>query len=100
MKTQILAAMGETVLQPTARLNEALAANDRMKYFSRYCSLRCLMPSTRTSRRARPHVRLCEELRSVDDRAARKVSVPEKRWSLSSHSSYWENTGLDLRIIE
>ena len=34
MKTQILAAIGETVLQPAARLNEALAANDRIKYFS------------------------------------------------------------------
>jgi hypothetical protein len=33
MKTQILAAIGETVLQPAARLNEALAANDRIKYF-------------------------------------------------------------------
>jgi hypothetical protein len=31
MKTQILAAIGETVLQPAARLNEALAANDRIK---------------------------------------------------------------------
>jgi hypothetical protein len=33
MKTQILAAIGETVLQPAARLNEALAANHRIKYF-------------------------------------------------------------------
>ena len=33
MKTQILAAIGETVLQPAALLNEALAANDRIKYF-------------------------------------------------------------------
>ena len=33
MKTQILAAIGETVLQPAAGLNEALAANDRIKYF-------------------------------------------------------------------
>jgi len=32
-ETQILAAIGETVLQPAARLNEALAANDRIKYF-------------------------------------------------------------------
>ena len=32
MKTQILAAIGETVLQPAARLNAALAANDRIKY--------------------------------------------------------------------
>jgi hypothetical protein len=32
MKTQILAAIGETMLQPAARLNEALAANDRIKY--------------------------------------------------------------------
>ena len=33
MKTQILAAIGETVMQPAAGLNEALAANDRIKYF-------------------------------------------------------------------
>jgi len=33
MKTQILAAIGEAVMQPAARLNEALAANDRIKYF-------------------------------------------------------------------
>jgi uncharacterized protein Yka (UPF0111/DUF47 family) len=33
MKTQILAAIGETVMQPAASLNEALAANDRIKYF-------------------------------------------------------------------
>ena len=32
MKTQILAAIGETGLQPAARLNAALAANDRLKY--------------------------------------------------------------------
>ena len=32
MKTQILAAIGETVMQPAAGLNEALAANDRIKY--------------------------------------------------------------------
>jgi hypothetical protein len=32
MKTQILAAIGETILQPAAQLNEALAANDRIKY--------------------------------------------------------------------
>jgi hypothetical protein len=32
MKPQILAAIGETALQPTARLNAALAANDRLKY--------------------------------------------------------------------
>jgi hypothetical protein len=32
MKTQILAAIGETALQPAARLNAALAANDRLKY--------------------------------------------------------------------
>ena len=33
MKTQILTAIGETALQPAACLNEALAANDRIKYF-------------------------------------------------------------------
>lgn len=33
MKTQILAAIGETVMQPAASLNEAMAANDRIKYF-------------------------------------------------------------------
>ena len=33
MKTQILAAIGETGLQPAAALNAALAANDRVKYF-------------------------------------------------------------------
>lgn len=33
MKTQILAAIGETAVQPAACLNEALAANDRIKYF-------------------------------------------------------------------
>ncbi len=32
MKTQILAAIGEDVLQPAASLNAALAANDRIKY--------------------------------------------------------------------
>jgi uncharacterized protein Yka (UPF0111/DUF47 family) len=32
MKTQILAAIGETGLQPAAALNAALAANDRVKY--------------------------------------------------------------------
>jgi hypothetical protein len=32
MKTQILAAIGETELQPASRINEALAANDRIKY--------------------------------------------------------------------
>jgi uncharacterized protein Yka (UPF0111/DUF47 family) len=32
MKTQILAALGETELQPAASLNAALAANDRLKY--------------------------------------------------------------------
>ena len=32
MKTQILAAIGESDLQPAARLNAALAANDRVKY--------------------------------------------------------------------
>jgi uncharacterized protein Yka (UPF0111/DUF47 family) len=32
MKTQILAAIGETGLAPAAALNEALAANDRVKY--------------------------------------------------------------------
>jgi uncharacterized protein Yka (UPF0111/DUF47 family) len=32
MKTQILAAIGETALQPAASLNAALAANDRIKY--------------------------------------------------------------------
>jgi len=32
MKTQILAAIGETELQPAAALNAALAANDRLKY--------------------------------------------------------------------
>jgi hypothetical protein len=32
MKTEILAAIGETVLQPAACLNAALAANDRIKY--------------------------------------------------------------------
>ena len=32
MKTQILSMIGETVLQPAACLNEALAANDRIKY--------------------------------------------------------------------
>ena len=32
MKTQILAAIGETALQPAASLNAALAANDRLKY--------------------------------------------------------------------
>jgi len=32
MKTQILAAIGETVLQPATSLNAALAANDRIKY--------------------------------------------------------------------
>jgi uncharacterized protein Yka (UPF0111/DUF47 family) len=32
MKTQILAAIGENVLQPAAQMNEALAANDRIKY--------------------------------------------------------------------
>ena len=32
MKTQILAAIGEKELQPAARLNAALAANDRVKY--------------------------------------------------------------------
>jgi uncharacterized protein Yka (UPF0111/DUF47 family) len=33
MKTQILAAIGESELKPTAALNAALAANDRVKYF-------------------------------------------------------------------
>jgi len=33
MKTQILAAIGESELQPAAALNAALAANDRVKYF-------------------------------------------------------------------
>jgi uncharacterized protein Yka (UPF0111/DUF47 family) len=32
MKTQILAALGESELQPAAALNAALAANDRVKY--------------------------------------------------------------------
>ncbi|MGD0633325.1 MAG: hypothetical protein ABSA13_03470 [Beijerinckiaceae bacterium] len=32
MKTQVLAAIGETGLQPAASLNAALAANDRVKY--------------------------------------------------------------------
>jgi hypothetical protein len=32
MKTQILTAIGETGVQPAARLNAALAANDRLKY--------------------------------------------------------------------
>jgi uncharacterized protein Yka (UPF0111/DUF47 family) len=32
MKTEILAAIGETALQPAVRLNAALAANDRLKY--------------------------------------------------------------------
>jgi HPt (histidine-containing phosphotransfer) domain-containing protein len=32
MKTQILAALGENNLQPAARINAALAANDRVKY--------------------------------------------------------------------
>ncbi len=32
MKTQILSTIGENVLQPAACLNEALAANDRIKY--------------------------------------------------------------------
>ncbi len=32
MKTQILAAIGESGLQPEVRLNAALAANDRLKY--------------------------------------------------------------------
>jgi len=32
MKTQILAAIGETELQPAAAVNAALAANDRVKY--------------------------------------------------------------------
>ena len=32
MKTEILLAIGETELQPASRLNEALAANDRIKY--------------------------------------------------------------------
>ena len=32
MKSQILAAIGETGLQPAASLNEALAANDRVKF--------------------------------------------------------------------
>lgn len=32
MKTQILAAIGESELRPAARLNAALAANDRVKY--------------------------------------------------------------------
>lgn len=32
MKTQILTAIGETLLQPAVQLNEALAANDRIKY--------------------------------------------------------------------
>lgn len=32
MKAQILAAIGETELQPASRLNAALAANDRLKY--------------------------------------------------------------------
>jgi uncharacterized protein Yka (UPF0111/DUF47 family) len=32
MKTQILAAIGETGLQPAAAINAALAANDRVKY--------------------------------------------------------------------
>ena len=32
MKTQILAAIGEAGLQPEARLNAALAANERLKY--------------------------------------------------------------------
>jgi uncharacterized protein Yka (UPF0111/DUF47 family) len=33
MKSQILAAIGESELQPAARLNAALAANDRLKYY-------------------------------------------------------------------
>ncbi len=33
MKTQILAAIGESELQPAASLNAALAANDRVKYY-------------------------------------------------------------------
>jgi uncharacterized protein Yka (UPF0111/DUF47 family) len=33
MKSQILAAIGESELQPAARLNAALAANDRVKYY-------------------------------------------------------------------
>ncbi|MGP6156139.1 MAG: DUF47 domain-containing protein [Vulcanimicrobiaceae bacterium] len=33
MKTQVLAAIGETDFQPTAQLNAALAANDRIKYY-------------------------------------------------------------------
>ena len=33
MKSQILAAIGESELQPAAALNAALAANDRVKYF-------------------------------------------------------------------
>ena len=32
MKTRILAAIGETGLAQAASLNEALAANDRLKY--------------------------------------------------------------------
>ena len=32
MKAQILAAIGETELQPASALNAALAANDRLKY--------------------------------------------------------------------
>ena len=32
MKSEILAAIGENELQPAARLNAALAANDRVKY--------------------------------------------------------------------
>jgi uncharacterized protein Yka (UPF0111/DUF47 family) len=32
MKSQILAAIGETVLLPASRINESLAANDRIKY--------------------------------------------------------------------
>jgi hypothetical protein len=33
MKSQILAAIGESELQPAMRLNAALAANDRLKYY-------------------------------------------------------------------
>ena len=53
MKTQILAAIGETALQPAAHLNAALAANDRLKYA--FSLLQMALASCRASRSAGGH---------------------------------------------
>ncbi len=101
MKTQILAAIGESELQPAARLNAALAANDRLKYA--FSLLQMALTHAEHPEQTAPTMKRERIACGVDDQgldgAAAGARMVGKVWSVPGAARILQRIADDMRVM-